>query len=120
MATRIHADSIASELKDGPKAKPTMRSLGTGAHQAAAGNDPRFGGGSSSGSIQWMETPGGVVNGSNTIFTLVLPPSPSTALMLFVNGVLQRQGGDYTLLVDTITMTTAPVGVDVLRATYPF
>jgi hypothetical protein len=33
---------FAAALRDGPAADPTLRSLGTGAQQAAAGNDPRL------------------------------------------------------------------------------
>lgn len=33
----------AAQVSDGPAAQATLRSLGTGAQQAAAGNDPRFG-----------------------------------------------------------------------------
>lgn len=43
--TKITGDLVDSTLKDGAAGVATMRSLGTGATQAAAGNDPRFGGG---------------------------------------------------------------------------
>jgi len=56
------------------------------------------------------ETPSGVINGSNTTFTLANPPSPSFSLLLFLNKVLQIQGTDYTLAGNTITMTAAPSG----------
>lgn len=43
------------------------------------------------------ETPGGVVDGSNTSFVLAAQPSPAQSLILFRNGMAQKQGFDYTL-----------------------
>jgi hypothetical protein len=59
------------------------------------------------------EVPSGVVNGSNTTFTLANPPNPAESLLLFLvlsptSRVLQIQGTDYTLSGSTITMGTAP------------
>lgn len=73
-------------------------------------------------STSWAEVPSGTVDGVNMVFTLAHPPSPSTGLMLFVNGILlsQGSGSDYTLSGATIVLLDAPpVGSNVL-ATYPF
>lgn len=71
-----------------------------------------------SGTIYWNETTGGAINGSNTAFTLAHAPSPSTALLLFLNGLLLTAGGDFTISGANITMATAPLTGDILRATY--
>lgn len=57
------------------------------------------------------ETPTGAIDGGNTTYTLAYAPSPTSSLMLYLNGVLQVQGVDYTLSGNVITMTTAiPAG----------
>lgn len=53
------------------------------------------------------ETPAGLMNGVNQIFTLANAPNPSTCLQLYYNGVLLLQGTDYTLSGKTITLTSA-------------
>jgi hypothetical protein len=65
------------------------------------------------------EIPTGTINGVNTTFTLAATPNPTGSLELFLNGVLQRAGGnDYTLSVSTITMAVAPATGDTLIAWY--
>jgi hypothetical protein len=65
------------------------------------------------------ETPGGLVNGANTTYTLANTPISNTE-MLYVNGLLQEPGAgnDYTISGLTITMLSAPVSGDRLRANY--
>ncbi len=66
------------------------------------------------------ETPTGSVNGSNTTFVLAATPIPFTSLALFRNGILLKQGLDYTLSGNTISFVslgTPQVG-DVLQANY--
>lgn len=53
----VDAD-VAAANKDGAPSTPSLRTLGTGANQAAAGNDPRFGSG------------GGTVEGSVPVGTI--------------------------------------------------
>lgn len=43
------------------------------------------------------ETPDGVANGTNREFLLARLPSPAASLQLFVNGVLQVSGVNYSL-----------------------
>lgn len=50
----------------------------------------------------------GTFNGSNTSFTLSTAPTTPSAIILFLNGIFQLQGTDYTLTDSTITMTVAP------------
>lgn len=72
--------------------------------------------------VSWMETPGGIADGSNNVFTLLNTPNPSSTLMLHVNGVLQRQGidNDYLLSGNTITLNYIPPISSRLTATYKY
>jgi len=71
---------------------------------------------------KWMDIPSGLTNGVNFTFELSETPSPSESLMLYVDGVLQRQGviGDYTLSGKIITMNYIPKVGSNLLSTYPF
>jgi len=71
---------------------------------------------------QWMETPLGATDGINFVFTLQNSPSPSSSLMFFVNGVLQKQGStaDYTVTGNTITMNYVPGVGSSISAIYQY
>lgn len=71
-----------------------------------------------SGSTPVQETPTGVLNGVNLVFTLSFTPSPSASLVVFLNGVEQVSGVDITVVSATITYTVAPASTDNMRATY--
>src|SRR5579862_4386895 len=66
------------------------------------------------------EVPAGLVNGSNTVFTLAAAPSPLASLTLYRNGLLMRQASDYTISGSTITFFVAstPQAGDLLLANY--
>jgi hypothetical protein len=66
------------------------------------------------------ETPGGTINGINGTFTLANAPQPASTLALFRNGLLQKQGLDYSLSNSTITFlgSNLPQSADVLTASY--
>ncbi len=66
------------------------------------------------------ETPAGLINGSNAVFTLTAPPVPDTSLALYRNGLLQKLSVDYTLSGNTITFAAGsiPQAGDVLAASY--
>ena len=66
------------------------------------------------------ETPQGAIDGSNANFTLANAPKPVAGLMLYRNGLLQKQGLDYTLNGNVLTFTgpSIPVGGDLLLAFY--
>ncbi len=72
------------------------------------------------------ETPRGPVNGANATFTLAHLPNPTGSLQLMKNGVVLRQGVDYRLKGQTITMAAAPSGAtgivaaDALEAWYRY
>jgi hypothetical protein len=66
------------------------------------------------------ETPAGLVDSSNTTFTLQNAPQPAASLQVFRNGVLQKVGVDYTLGVKVITFLSAsvPNPGDILQVSY--
>ena len=71
-------------------------------------------------SFQDAETPGGTINGTNANFTLQFTPITLGSLMLFKNGVMLRNGQDYTLTGTNITFTSnaIPQTADTLSAYY--
>lgn len=74
-------------------------------------------------SITWMEVPAGTIDGINTHFVLAKTPHPSSALMLYYNGVLQRQGpgADYLLTGEKSIITSfTPEAGSNMSATYPY
>ncbi|MBI3209993.1 MAG: hypothetical protein HYZ37_14000 [Candidatus Solibacter usitatus] len=66
------------------------------------------------------ETPAGLVNGTNAVFTLADAPVPANSLMLYRNGVLQRAGTDFSISSNTVTFTSGshPQNGDLLAASY--
>jgi hypothetical protein len=67
-----------------------------------------------------METPGGVVNGVNLVFTLSQAPNPASSLHLYRNGVLQKPAVDYVLAGNSVAFleaSTPQVG-DTLTASF--
>lgn len=67
-------------------------------------NIPQYSGGGSS--VVYNDVVSGVINGSNTIFTV--PNVISYPITLFLSGSPYQAGIDYTYSNTTITMTTAP------------
>jgi hypothetical protein len=80
------------------------------------------GGGGGADNFADGEVPTGIVNGSNAVFTLALPPSPAASLELYRNGLFQRQGADYQISGSTITffLASVPLSGDLLVANYRF
>lgn len=70
--------------------------------------------------IVWNEIPSGSNNGVNLNFVLANTPSPTTALMLFVNGLKQREGAgsDFVLSGSTISLNYAIRSGSNIDATY--
>jgi hypothetical protein len=60
--------------------------------------------------------PLGVIDDSNRVFTLA--GTPTNYLLLYLNGVFQEPGADYTISGPTITMTNAPEVGDRLWSVY--
>ena len=59
-------------------------------------------------SLVWNEVPTGLVNGSNTTFTLAYTPYNSTSVALVINGSTMKNPDDYSISGTTITTVTAP------------
>jgi hypothetical protein len=67
----------------------------------------------------WLqETPTGLVNGSNVTFTLSASPSDPKWVQVFIDGLKQKYGTDYTVSSSTITMTSAPANGQSIEAVY--
>ena len=66
------------------------------------------------------EVPTGVVNGLNQVFTLSAIPGPPESLQIYRNGILQKQGLDYTLSgsIVSFAISAIPQTDDVLLAFY--
>ena len=66
--------------------------------------------------------PSGEADGANFTFSVANTPIPSSSLMFFVNGVLQKQGAldDYTVTGNSIFMNYAPNSGSNVLATYPY
>lgn len=63
-------------------------------------------------------SPNGLLDGSNTIFTLPSIPDPPLSLQLFYNGKLLKQELDYTLINSTITLNFVPIITSLLLCSY--
>lgn len=76
--------------------------------------------GGTTASFKDSESPSGIVDGSNTAFTLSAAPSPATSLAVYRNGILQKVGQDFALSGSTVTFVTAgtPQPGDTLLASY--
>jgi len=66
------------------------------------------------------EVPAGTVDGNNAVFQLGNIPNPLASLTLFRNGLLLKQGSDYTLTGNQVTFASnaLPQANDVLLASY--
>jgi hypothetical protein len=84
------------------------------------GSSGACGGGTSQLGFADGEVPAGVVNGSNTTFTIANLPNPASSLAVYRNGLLMTLGVDYTFSGQVIQFVPAstPVTGDSLLATY--
>lgn len=73
-------------------------------------------GGTGAGTTLIAEVPTGTINSTNKAFTL--SKTPAGPILLFLNGVEQLDGTDYTLSGSTITYAAAPVTGDWHKAYY--
>jgi hypothetical protein len=60
------------------------------------------------GNIFEQEIPSGLVNGSNVSYTLANVPQANEAVMVFLNGLFQVYGTNFSVSGSTITFTSAP------------
>lgn len=66
----------------------------------------------------YSETPSGTVNGTNRVFTLANTPASGSGVQVFLDGILQYNGIDYTVALATITFVAAPVSGSSIFAFY--
>jgi hypothetical protein len=66
------------------------------------------------------ETPAGLINGTNAVFTLADTPSPTASLAVYRNGLLQKQDLDYSATGNVVTFaaTALPKVGDVITVSY--
>jgi hypothetical protein len=66
------------------------------------------------------DSPAGIVDGSNTVFTLSETPNPASSLAVYRNGILQKAGQDYTAAGSAVDFVAAdaPQPGDTLLASY--
>lgn len=75
-------------------------------------------GGGGGASTVFQEAPTGAVNSINVTYTLPHTPTANANVSLYLDGIIQYQGIDYTISGATITMTAAPVTNQTLWAVY--
>jgi len=68
--------------------------------------------------LVWNERLSGLINGVNSTFSLQYQPASPDALMVFLNGVLQESGVDFTLNGSTVEMVEPPPPGGKITATY--
>lgn len=56
----------------------------------------------------YAETPTGLVNSSNTVYTIANTPANASNVIVVLDGLVHRNGVDYTISGTTITFVTAP------------
>ncbi len=66
------------------------------------------------------ELPSGAINGTNATFALAQSPSPASSLHLYLNGLEQTSGVDFTMTGNTLTFVSRaiPQGGDAMTAYY--
>ncbi|HLG97073.1 MAG TPA: hypothetical protein VKX49_12240 [Bryobacteraceae bacterium] len=77
-------------------------------------------GGGGAGTFVDAEFPSGTLDGVNAHFTLANTPVPASSLQMFRNGLLLKQGNDYTVSGNTLTFLAGaiPQPADVLLGSY--
>ena len=68
--------------------------------------------------IQYAETPSGLVNGTNTVFTLTAAPASQAGLIIVIDGSTQYAGSDFSLSGSTVTFTFAPASTSTIFSYY--
>lgn len=66
------------------------------------------------------EVPIGVIDGVNKIFTWAHSANPASSMSVFLNGVKQMAGNDFTLAGTVMTMAVAPPAGSILHGSYRY
>lgn len=116
MGTNLTEEDMDPEIMDGLPGMPSLRTLGTGSQQAAAGNDVRF----SYIAPQFVdnETPVKTSNPNGKEYSLVYTPVPPASLQVFISGVFMVLGADYAVAGNIITFTKKPGTSAAIRVYY--
>ena len=113
-----NGDTVSIEVEDAQQGfgrelqSFVEKTSGSGSSGSSGG-----GGGGTTDEFVDRETPTGSINGSNTVFTLSATPTTGSD-HVFLNGVLQTEGTDYTIVGAIITFLTAPETGAILRVSY--
>lgn len=70
------------------------------------------------GSLFVQETPSGAVDGVNAAFGLSVPPADPASVLVYLNGIFQTQGVNYTISGQALTLAVPPAIGQTLSATY--
>jgi len=62
--------------------------------------------------------PSGIVDGINKVFVLPELPNPVASLRMYVNGLLNKQGTDYTLEDVDVTFLCPPAAGSIITCWY--
>jgi hypothetical protein len=95
---------------------------GSNVSMMQSGNNITVSASGGGGGSQKQETPTGLVNNSNTTYTLSESPASDASVSFYIDGLIQSQGIglDYTISGDTITTAIAPDFGQVPYAVYQF
>lgn len=99
-------EQIANKLNtlDGRVEAKVIKGLPQELERISRNSRPRLGGGMGA---WYRETPTGTINSSNKTFTITRTPTNNSEI-LYLGGLVQHAGVDYTLSGTTITYTVAP------------
>ncbi len=106
-----------------PSARRLVAGPGIAIVDGGPGGDLTISASGTGNTISWNEVLSGSVDGVNGTFGLMFTPLPTAALMLFVNGVKQREGAssDFVLSGTIVTFVNGalPRSGSNVDATYP-
>ena len=115
VSVAYNGDTVSIEVEDTQSFSSELRSFVQG--NSSGSSSSGGGGGSSADEFVDRETPSGSINGSNTAFTLAATPTTGSE-HVYLNGILQTEGTDYTISGANITMLSAPETGAILRVSY--
>lgn len=109
-------DAAASAAAATASAAAASASAASAASDAADAAASAAAAAAAAGDIQ--EVPSGTVDGVNTDFVLASVPLADSGVKVYVDGLFNRQGSDYTIAGDTITFIVAPATGQLIDVVY--